>query len=35
MKTDYFNDQLEDKAVIIKSNEGERYEIGETHLPLK
>lgn len=28
MKTDYFNDQLKDEGVVIKPNEGERYEIG-------
>lgn len=27
MKTDYFNDQLEDKAVIINPNEGECFEM--------
>lgn len=27
MKTNYFNDQLENKAVIIQPNEGERFEM--------
>ncbi len=35
MKTDYFNDQLEDKAVLIKPNEGERYEIGGNSFTFK
>jgi quercetin dioxygenase-like cupin family protein len=35
MKTDYFNDQLEDKAVNVKPNEGERYEIGGNSFTFK
>jgi quercetin dioxygenase-like cupin family protein len=35
MKTDYFNDQLEDNAFIVKPNEGERYEIGENSFTFK
>ena len=35
MKTDYFNDQLEDKAVIINPTEGERYEIGGNSFTFK
>ncbi|MCJ8290399.1 MAG: cupin domain-containing protein [Crocinitomicaceae bacterium] len=35
MKVDYFNDQLEDKAVLIKPHEGERYEIGGNSFTFK
>lgn len=35
MKTDYFNDQLEDKGLIIRPNEGERYEIGGNSFTFK
>ena len=28
METDYFKDQLENKAILISPNQGQRYEIG-------
>lgn len=34
-KTDYFNDQLENKGVIIKPNEGEKFEMNGLSLTFK
>ncbi|MBM1107034.1 cupin domain-containing protein [Aurantibacter crassamenti] len=35
MKTDYFNDQLENKALLVKPTEGKRYEIGSNSFTFK
>ena len=35
MKTDYFNDVLENKTMLISPNEGERYEIGQNAFTFK
>lgn len=35
MKIDYFNDQLEDKAVLIAPNQGQRYEVGNNSFTFK
>ena len=35
MKTDYFNDQLQDQAVIVKPKDGERYQMGENSFTFK
>ncbi|MEE9362221.1 MAG: cupin domain-containing protein [Cellulophaga sp.] len=35
IKTDYFNDTLENKAVIVKPNEGEKFEMNGLSLTFK
>lgn len=35
MKTDFFNDQLENNTLLVSPNEGERYEIGKNSFTFK
>ena len=35
METDYFNDQLENKAILIYPNQGQRYETGNNSFTFK
>ncbi|GGF73958.1 cupin domain-containing protein [Wenyingzhuangia marina] len=35
MKTDFFNDQLENNTILISPNQGERYEIGNNSFTFK